>query len=57
MGTVDKGWHDKHVLGRSARMAERIGWHREHQEACGCRPIPASVRAAVEQSERRTADG
>jgi hypothetical protein len=26
---------------------QRIAWHRRHQKACGCRPIPASLQAKM----------
>jgi len=29
-------------------MAQRIEWHLEHSKACGCRPIPQSVKKAIE---------
>ena len=49
---VNKQWHDQHRLGSGAPMAARIVWHTEHATACGCRPIPASVQAAIDAQGR-----
>jgi hypothetical protein len=29
-------------------MDERIKWHLQHAEKCGCRPIPRDVQDAIE---------
>ncbi len=42
-------WHSEHVLGSHATMDERVDWHLAHAQACGCRPIPASVTAEIER--------
>lgn len=48
----NKEWHDAHVLPKNPSMADRIFWHAEHAKACGCRPIPESVRAAMRVDQR-----
>jgi nitrilase len=51
---MNKTWHDQHVLGRGASMDERVQWHLAHAKACGCRPIPKTVQAAIDaRSESR----
>src|ERR1700678_3689068 len=42
-------WHKKHVMPKGASLEQRIGWHREHQKRCSCRPIPPKV---LEQMRR-----
>jgi uncharacterized protein YdhG (YjbR/CyaY superfamily) len=42
-------WHSTHRLPRGASLQERIRWHVAHRRACGCRPMPDSVRAAIER--------
>ena len=49
-------WHQRHVLPKKATTAERVAWHRAHQEACACRPIPASLRAAAAARGSRAGD-
>jgi len=44
---LNKKWHQKHRLGSGAPMADRVRWHLAHAKACGCRPIPVTVRAAM----------
>ena len=41
-------WHEEHVMPRRATPEQRIAWHREHQRACACRPIPAKLRELME---------
>ena len=48
-GAVNAQWHDEHVLGQGASMDRRVEWHLEHAEACGCRPVPATVAAELER--------
>jgi len=50
-------WHRTHRLASSAAMDERIEWHLAHVEACGCRPIPASVTKAIEDRTKPSAKG
>lgn len=45
----DASWHSSHRLPRGASLDERVRWHVAHARACGCRPMPASVRAALDR--------
>ncbi len=45
-------WHQQHVLPRGAVLEQRVEWHREHQEQCACRPIPAGLRAQMSEAAR-----
>jgi hypothetical protein len=49
---TDKAWHEQHRLGSGAPMDARVAWHSEHAEVCGCRPVPASVQAAIDSATR-----
>lgn len=40
-------WHRRNVMPRNASLEQRIAWHREHQEACACRPIPPKLAAQM----------
>jgi hypothetical protein len=44
-------WHRAHPLPRGATFDERVAWHREHVEHCGCRKPPPEI------AERIAADG
>lgn len=37
-----------------ATFEQRVEWHREHMEACGCRKPPAKVLEAIEADRRPT---
>ncbi|MGA2528207.1 MAG: hypothetical protein ABSG36_03480 [Acidimicrobiales bacterium] len=43
-------WHSQHRLDKGASLDERILWHLEHAQSCGCRPIPPKV---LEEMQRR----
>ena len=43
-------WHRRHVMPKGASTAQRIAWHREHQETCACRPIPPGLREKMSRS-------
>jgi hypothetical protein len=45
---MNAAWHKKNRLPRNASLDERIDWHKRHAENCGCRPMPASIRARLE---------
>jgi hypothetical protein len=47
---MNREWHERHRLATGASLEERVRWHLEHAEVCGCRPIPQPV---VEEIERR----
>ena len=47
---LNRPWHEAHRLPARATFEERARWHLEHQQACGCRPIP--VHLANEMRER-----
>ena len=49
--SINADWHRDHVLGSNAPMADRIVWHQEHVQVCGCRPIPESVLKAIAEQE------
>ena len=51
---VNAKWHERHPLPKGATTEERVAWHREHQERCGCRPVPASLAAAVAAGKKRS---
>ncbi|WP_454803972.1 hypothetical protein [Mucilaginibacter phyllosphaerae] len=49
MKKINKNWHLAHVMPKNASLEQRIAWHLEHQENCGCRPIPKLLLAAMEK--------
>jgi hypothetical protein len=44
---VNARWHASHPMPKPATLADRVRWHVAHAKACGCRPIPKSVAAAL----------
>lgn len=46
---INAAWHKDHPMPKNATLAQRAAWHAEHAKACGCRPVPKSVKAAVAQ--------
>ena len=50
---TNKDLHAKNRMPKNASMEQRIRWHEDHARICGCRPIPPTVRAAIEDRRRR----
>jgi hypothetical protein len=46
---VNKEWHEKNRMPKRAGRAARVAWHVEHAARCGCRPVPVSLWAEVEE--------
>jgi len=51
---MNKDWHAKNRMPKSATIEQRVRWHQEQARIRGCRPVPPSVRAAIQ--ERSTVD-
>jgi hypothetical protein len=56
---LNKAWHAAHRMPKRATLEQRVAWHREHQVACACRPVPATLRQrlAAPAPVRRQAPG
>ena len=44
---LNRIWHETHRMPERATLNQRVDWHIEHAEHCGCRDIPASIRAEM----------
>ena len=56
---LNREWHQTHRLPRNATLEERIAWHVEHAQVCGCRDMPERIKAKLKergmaQPRRRT---
>ena len=52
-GKVNAVWHNSHPMAVNPSEEQRVAWHAEHSEACGCRPVPPSLRAEVYKLKRK----
>jgi len=43
MGTINAAWHLGHPMPKNPKPEQRIAWHLDHAQHCGCRGIPAGV--------------
>jgi hypothetical protein len=50
---LNREWHEQHRMPARATLDQRIAWHEAHANACGCRPMPASVVAALAERGRQ----
>jgi hypothetical protein len=50
---MNKDWHAQNRMPKNATMDQRVRWHEEHALACGCRPVPPTVRAAMDNRNQR----
>jgi hypothetical protein len=47
-------WHKLHPMPKSATLAQRIAWHRDHQSSCSCRPIPPKWASMLKSKATRS---
>lgn len=43
MKGLNRRWHEEHLMPKRPSNDQRIAWHLEHSQVCGCRPIPKGV--------------
>ena len=46
---LDREWHQTHRMPKNATLDQRIEWHMAHAANCGCRDMPARIRAEIEK--------
>jgi DNA-3-methyladenine glycosylase I len=49
---LNSRFHEAHPMPARATLEQRLAWHLEHQKRCGCRPIPASLRALATPEQK-----
>jgi HEAT repeat protein len=42
--TINAAWHTRHRMPGRPTLQQRIAWHIEHEQNCGCRPMPSTLR-------------
>jgi hypothetical protein len=47
-------WHREHRMPEKPTQEQRLQWHLEHQQHCGCRPMPKSLHALLAQRKANT---
>ena len=52
---VNEAWHRAHPMPPHASLDERIRWHGEHAQTCGCRPIPDGLRKEMDRRAKERA--
>jgi len=40
-------WHARHPMPEKVSTEQRLAWHLAHEKNCGCRPMPAKLRALL----------
>ena len=44
---MNAAWHQRHPMPPRATLEQRLRWHVEHAEQCGCRKMPPKLAAMV----------
>jgi hypothetical protein len=52
MKPLARDWHRAHPMPTRPSRAQRVAWHAEHAVVCGCREVPASLKADVAAAAR-----
>ena len=47
--TINAAWHRQNPMPKNPTIDQRIAWAIEHATACGCRDIPAKLRAEMDK--------
>ena len=55
LSTINRQWHDKNKMPSRPTLDQRVKWHQAHSLYCGCRGVPADIKAEIER--RNTLDG
>lgn len=46
---LNREWHLRNPMPRPATLEQRLAWHLAHEDACGCREMPLSIRREIER--------
>jgi hypothetical protein len=44
---LSAAWHERHPMPKNPTTEQRLAWHQAHEKNCGCRPMPAKLRALL----------
>jgi hypothetical protein len=50
---LNREWHLRNPMPRPATTEDRVAWHLRHEDACGCRKMPDSIRKEAEAGRGR----
>ncbi len=50
---MNEEWHRAHPMPEHPSLDQRVAWHKEHAEACGCREIPPGIRDELARRAKR----
>jgi len=53
--TVNADWHERNPMPKNATDEQRLAWHREHAQTCGCRQ-PPDVAAELARRDAAAAE-
>ena len=45
---INAAWHQQNPMPARPTLEQRIAWHKQHMARCGCRPVPAKLRALLD---------
>lgn len=46
---LNAAWHEAHPMPKNATTEQRIAWHLEHAQQCGCRDIPEKLKEEMKK--------
>jgi hypothetical protein len=44
---INSEWHAANRMPKKATPAQKIAWHLQHAQVCGCRPMPKSIENEI----------
>ena len=49
---LNRQWHADNKMPDRPTLDQRVEWHKEHMLHCGCRGIPADIKAEIEKRNK-----
>ncbi len=46
---INREWHLKNRMPKSASFDERVEWHLAHEKNCSCRPMPENLESKAKK--------
>jgi hypothetical protein len=50
---INTEWHHAHPMPKNPSLEQRIAWHLDHAQNCGCREIPGKLKEEMKKRKVR----
>jgi hypothetical protein len=50
---INEVWHKANPMPKNPILEQRVAWHLEHREKCGCREIPDPILKEIKKRKSK----